>query len=69
MAGIFKAYDIRGLYPEEVDEGIALRIGAAFVRLLKAKRIVIGYDMRLSSPALADSFAEGSMSAGAHVVT
>ncbi len=68
MAGIFKAYDIRGLYPEEVDEGIALRIGAAFVRLLKAKRIVIGYDMRLSSPALADSFAEGSMSAGAHVV-
>jgi phosphomannomutase len=68
MAGIFKAYDIRGRYPEEVDEGIAFRIGAAFVRLLKAKRIVIGYDMRLSSTSLADSFAEGSMSAGAHVV-
>ncbi len=69
MAGIFKAYDIRGRYPEEVNEGIAFRIGAAFVRLLGAKRIVIGYDMRLSSPALADAFAEGSMAAGAQVVS
>jgi phosphomannomutase len=68
MGTIFKAYDIRGRYPEEVNEGIAFRIGAAFVRLLSAKRIVIGYDMRLSSPALADAFAEGSMAAGAQVV-
>jgi len=68
MGTIFKAYDIRGRYPEEVNEGIAFRIGAAFVRLLGAKRIVIGYDMRLSSPALADAFAEGSMAEGAQVV-
>lgn len=67
MAGIFKAYDIRGRYPEEVNEEIAFKVGNAFVRLLSAKRIVIGYDMRLSSPTLADAFAEGAMDAGASV--
>lgn len=50
MASIFKAYDIRGAYPHEVDESIAFKIGAAFVKLLAARTIVIGYDMRLSSP-------------------
>ncbi len=67
MAGIFKAYDIRGRYPEEVNEEIAFKVGNAFVRLLSAKRIVLGYDMRLSSPTLADAFAEGAMDAGASV--
>jgi phosphomannomutase len=68
MASIFKAYDIRGHYPDEVNEEIAFRIGAAFVRLLPARRIVIGYDMRLSSPTLADAFADGAMSAGTDVM-
>ncbi len=68
MASIFKAYDIRGAYPHEVDESIAFKIGAAFVKLLAARTIVIGYDMRLSSPTLADAFAQGAMSAGAQVM-
>lgn len=67
MGSIFKAYDIRGRYPDEVDEGAAFKIGVGFVRLLKAKNIVMGYDMRLSSPALAAAFAEGAMAAGARV--
>ncbi len=67
MGGIFKAYDIRGKYPGEVNEGIARKIGRAFVTFLNARNIVIGYDMRLSSPALADAFAAGAMSAGSRV--
>ena len=67
MASIFKAYDIRGIYPQEVNEPIAFKIGAAFVKLLAAHTIVIGYDMRLSSPTLAEAFAQGAMSAGAKV--
>ena len=67
MSSIFKAYDIRGRYPDEVNEEIAFKIGMAFVTLLRAGRIVIGYDMRLSSPVLTDAFAEGAMMAGARV--
>ncbi len=67
MASIFKAYDIRGTYPHEVNEAIAFKVGASFVKLLAASTIVIGYDMRLSSPTLADAFAQGAMSAGARV--
>ena len=54
--GIFKAYDVRGLYPSEVNEEGARAIGAAFVAYLQAKRIAVGRDMRLSSPALAAAF-------------
>lgn len=46
MSGIFKAYDIRGVYPEQLDENIAERIGRAVVVFLKAKKIVVGRDMR-----------------------
>ena len=67
MAGIFKAYDIRGRYPDEVDETGAFKIGSAFVRLLGSRRVVIGYDMRLSSPCLADAFAAGAMMSGSQV--
>jgi phosphomannomutase len=67
MAGIFKAYDIRGSYPDELDEGMARKIGAAFVRLLNARRIVVGRDMRLSASALAKAFIEGATSSGAAV--
>src|SRR3989475_5145245 len=65
---IFKAYDIRGVYPDEVNEDAARAIGAAFVAYLQAGRIAVGRDMRLSSPALAASFIEGATSQGASVV-
>jgi phosphomannomutase len=65
---IFKAYDVRGVYPGEVNEDAARAIGAAFVVYLKAKRIAVGRDMRLSSPALAAAFIDGATAQGADVV-
>src|SRR3954463_9555769 len=65
---IFKAYDVRGLYPDEINEDTARAIGAAFVAYLKARRLAVGRDMRLSSPALAAAFIEGATSQGADVV-
>jgi phosphomannomutase len=67
MGGIFKAYDIRGSYPNELDEVTARKIGAAFIALLKAQRIVVGHDMRLSASALAKAFIGGAISSGAHI--
>src|SRR3989475_4191451 len=66
--GIFKAYDVRGVYSAEINEEGARAIGAAFVAYLQAGRIAVGRDMRLSSPALAASFIEGATSQGASVV-
>ena len=57
---IFKAYDVRGTYPDQVNEEAARAIGAAFVAYLNAKRIALGRDMRLSSPSLAKAFVEGA---------
>jgi phosphomannomutase len=68
LADIVKAYDIRGVVPDQLDESIARDIGAAFVRYLAADRIVIGYDMRESSPGLASGFAAGAMAQGADVI-
>src|SRR5712691_9369673 len=65
---IFKAYDVRGIYPQEVNEDIARAIGRAFVSYLQAKRIAVGRDMRLSSPSLAQAFIDGATAAGADVV-
>jgi phosphomannomutase len=65
---IFKAYDVRGLYPSEVNESAAHDIGSAFVTYLKARRIAVSRDMRVSSPALADAFIEGARRQGADVV-
>ena len=65
---IFKAYDVRGIYPSQIDEGVARAIGAAFVDYLRATRIAVGRDMRLSSPALAAAFIDGATSRGADVV-
>ncbi len=67
MAGIFRAYDIRGRYPDELNEATAQRIGNAFVALLAAERVVVGRDMRLSSVPLARAFIEGAVEAGADV--
>jgi phosphomannomutase len=66
--GIFKAYDIRGVYPGEINEAGAQAIGGAFVAYLNAKRIAVGRDMRLSSPTLAAAFIEGATLQGADVV-
>jgi phosphomannomutase len=68
LAPIFKAYDVRGIYPDQLDEDVARRIGAAFVEFTDAPRIVLGIDCRLSSPALADAFAEGVTGRGGDVV-
>lgn len=68
LATIFKAYDIRGVYPDELDESKARSIGGAFAAFTGAPRIGVGRDMRVSSPALAASFAEGVMAGGADVV-
>ena len=65
---IFKAYDVRGVYPSEINEKAARAIGGAFVAYLQAKRIAVGRDMRLSSPALASAFIEGAVAQGADVV-
>ena len=65
---IFKAYDVRGTYPDQVNEDGARAIGAAFVAYLKAQRIAVGRDMRLSSPTLAQAFIEGATAQGADVV-
>jgi len=64
---IFKAYDVRGVYPAEVNEETARAIGAAFVAYLHAKRVAVGSDMRPSSPALAAAFIDGATSQGADV--
>src|SRR5512136_788198 len=65
---IFKAYDIRGLYPGDLDERIAQQIGRAFVSYLGARRIAVTRDMRVSSPAIAAAFIEGARAQGADVV-
>src|ERR1700694_1488751 len=65
---IFKSYDIRGLYPAELDEVAAERIGRAFVTFTGAQVVAVGRDMRLSSPALFNAFARGATQQGADVI-
>ncbi len=65
---IFKAYDIRGTYPDQIDKQIAFRIGAAMVRFLSAKRLVVGRDMRTMAPEIQDAVIEGMLSQGCDVV-
>ena len=65
--GIFKAYDIRGIYPRELDAEVARRVGRAFVDYLGARRIAVGRDCRLSSPEIGGAFVEGARSQGAEV--
>jgi phosphomannomutase len=68
LATIFKAYDVRGVYPSDLDEGISRRIGAAFARFAGAGRIAIGRDMRTSSPSLSAAFVEGAVSQSVSVL-
>jgi phosphomannomutase len=65
---VFKAYDVRGLYPSQLDEEGAYAIGRAYVDQFEPKRIVVGRDMRLSSPSMATALIEGAADAGADVV-
>ena len=66
--GIFKAYDIRGLYPTELNEDIARQIGRGFAAYLKPKTIGVSRDMRVSSPSVAAAFIEGVVMQGVDVV-
>ena len=59
-SSIFKAYDVRGLYPSEINEDAARLIGRGFVAYLGAKRIAVSRDMRLSSPSIAAAFIDGA---------
>ena len=65
---IFKAYDVRGIYGAELDEEGAQAIGRAFVEVFEPKRIAVGHDMRLSSPAMAEAVTAGAAEAGAEVL-
>ncbi len=71
---VIKAYDVRGLVGEELDESFVADVGGAFARLVRdeaspgASNVVIGHDMRASSPALADAFAQGVVAQGLDVV-
>ncbi len=75
-AEIFKAYDIRGLYGEQIDGEVAEQIGRAFARVLSQLagkpvgelRVGLGRDMRLSAPELSARYREGLLGAGAHVI-
>jgi phosphomannomutase len=68
LSPIFKAYDVRGIYPDELDEDASHRIGRAFASWAGADRILLGQDCRSSSPALADAFAGGVTGSGVDVV-
>jgi phosphomannomutase len=65
---IFKAYDIRGTYPDQLNEDAAYKIGAALVGYLRPKSIAVGRDMRVSSDPLAESLIRGINEAGSDVV-
>ena len=72
---IFKAYDIRGTFPDQLNAQLVYNIGRAYIRLLSEENpdkqiltVAVGRDMRLSSPELSQSLIEGIRSAGAHVV-
>jgi len=64
----FKAYDVRGIYPTEVNEELAYRVGRILAQKLNAKKILVGHDIRLSGPSILQSLAEGITDGGAEVI-
>jgi phosphomannomutase len=68
LSAIFKAYDIRAVVPDQLDAQIAERLGGAFARFVGSDRIVVGRDMRVSSPELAAAFIGGARGAGTSVL-
>ena len=67
LAAVFKAYDVRGTMPEQIDDELARQVGNAFVAVTRATGVVVGHDMRASSPGMSRAFAEGAAEAGADV--
>jgi phosphomannomutase len=69
LSAVFKAYDVRGTVPDQIDEDLARAVGGAFVHVTGAadSGVVVGHDMRPSSPGMARAFAEGAAAAGADV--
>ena len=65
--GIFKAYDIRGIYPDEINEDIIYKIGRAFADFLRPKNVLVARDMRESSPKLYNALTKGLTEQGADV--
>jgi phosphomannomutase len=65
---VFKAYDVRGVYPDELDEEGAYAIGRAYIEQFEPRRIAVGRDTRLSSPAMAGALIEGAADGGADVL-
>jgi phosphomannomutase len=65
---VFKAYDVRGIYPTELDEDGAYATGRAYVEQFEPRRIAVGHDMRISSPTMARSLIRGATDAGADVL-
>src|SRR5918997_2579593 len=73
---IFKAYDVRGIYPDQMNEELAYRIGRGFARVLsdlqdvpvEELRVALGRDMRLAAPAMAKAYARGIADEGADVL-
>jgi phosphomannomutase len=68
LDAIFKAYDIRGTYPDQLDEEVAHRVARAFVALTEARRLVVAHDMRASSEPLSTAFISGAATQGADVI-
>src|SRR3954453_8231248 len=68
LRAVFKAYDVRGTVPDQIDELLTERVGAAFVAVTGGERVVVGHDMRPSSPGMAQAFARGANRAGADAV-
>src|SRR4051812_12115579 len=68
VRAVFKAYDVRGLAPAQIDEELARATGRAHAQVTGAATVVVGHDMRPTSPRLADAFAAGAAEAGADVV-
>jgi phosphomannomutase len=68
VLAIFKAYDVRGTVPDQLDEDLARATGRAFAKVVDAPKIVVGHDMRPSSPGMAGAFAEGAAELGVDVV-
>jgi phosphomannomutase len=64
---VFKAYDVRGIHPSELDEAGAYAIGRAYVEQFEPKRIAVGHDMRESSPGMAEAVMKGAADGGAEI--
>src|ERR1700745_2149334 len=64
----FKAYDVRGRIPDEINETLAYDIGRAYAAFVRPKRVAVGYDIRLSSPTLAAALKRGLMDVGVDVL-